>query len=311
MAVIEIPNSGTQNVEIDGHSLKLSKLDKVLYPDVGFTKADVIDYYVRIAPYVLPHLEGRALTLKRYPNGVDDKFFYEKNCPKHRPDWVQTVQVWSEGNQREMSYCTVDEVATLAWLGNLADLELHASLAEAAELQRPTVLAFDLDPGPPATIVECSRVALELREVFGDLGLEMFPKTSGSKGMQIYVPLNTDVTFEQTKPFAHAIAQLLEKSHPDLVVSKMKKSLRDGKVLIDWSQNDDSKTTVCPYSLRAKSQPTVSTPLMWEEVEACAESGDPDQLVFTSDDVLARVAEHGDLFAGVLELKQELPNLGS
>ncbi|MCW2973885.1 MAG: primase-like protein [Thermoleophilia bacterium] len=311
MATTTIPHEGTQLVEIDGHQVKLSKLDKVLYPEAGFTKADVVDYLVRIAPVLLPHLEDRALTLKRYPNGVDEKFFYEKNCPKHRPDWVQTVQVWSEGNQREMSYCKVEDVATLAWLGNLADLELHAQLAKEPEHMRPTVLAFDLDPGPPATIVECGRVALMLRETFGELGLEMFPKTSGSKGMQVYVPLNTDdVTYDQTKPFAHAMAQVLERQHPELVVSKMKKDLRHGKVLIDWSQNDDSKTTVCPYSLRAKAQPTVSTPLAWEEVEACVAAEDPDLLVFTAADVLARVEEHGDLFAPVLTLQQELPSFG-
>ncbi|MCW2949538.1 MAG: primase-like protein [Thermoleophilia bacterium] len=307
MATIEIPHQGTQQVEIDGHQLKLSKLDKVLYPEVGFTKADVIEYMVRIAPVLLPHVAQRAMTLKRYPNGVDDKFFYEKNCPAHRPDWVRTVEVWSEGNQRDMSYCVVEDVATLAWLGNLADLELHASLSKAPHFDRPTVLAFDLDPGPPATIVECGEVALMLRETFGELGLEMFPKTSGSKGMQVYVPLNADITYDETKPFAHAMAQVLEKQHPELVVSKMKKSLRDGKVLVDWSQNDPHKTTVCPYSLRAKSRPTVSTPLRWDEVEACVETRDPAMLVFTADDVLRRVDELGDLFAPVLELEQHLP----
>ena len=310
MTTVTIPDTGSTALEIDGHALKLSNLDKVLYPEAGFTKSDVIDYLVRIAPVLLPHLEDRALTLKRYPNGVDEKFFYEKNCPAHRPDWVQTVQVWSEGNQREMSYCLVEDVATLAWLGNLADLELHASLSKAPHFDRPTVLAFDLDPGDPATIVECGQVALLLRDVFGELGLEMFPKTSGSKGMQVYVPLNADVTYERTKPFAHAMAQVLEREHPELVVSKMKKSLRDGKVLVDWSQNDPHKTTVCPYSLRAKARPTVSTPLMWSEVEACVEAGDPELLVFTASDVLARVEEHGDLFAPVLELTQELPEFG-
>ncbi|MBC7461007.1 MAG: ATP-dependent DNA ligase [Thermoleophilia bacterium] len=307
---ITIPRAGTQQVEIHGHPLTLSNLDKVLYPEAGFTKADVIDYLVRIAPVLLPHLEDRALTLKRYPDGVEEKFFYEKNCPKHRPDWVQTVQVWSEGNQREMSYCKVEDVATLAWLGNLADLELHAQLAKEPEHMRPTVLVFDLDPGHPATIVECSQVALMLRATFGELDLEMLPKTSGSKGMQVYVPLNTDVTYDETKPFAHAVAQVLEKQHPELVVSRMKRDLRPGKVFIDWSQNDDSKTTVCPYSLRAKAQPTVSTPLTWSEVEACAEAGDADLLVFTAADVLTRVEQQGDLFEPVLTLRQQLPSFG-
>jgi bifunctional non-homologous end joining protein LigD len=306
-----MPRSGSHVVTIDGHDLKLSNLDKVLYPDAGFTKADVIAWLVRIAPVVLPHLAERPLTLKRYPNGVEEQFFYEKNCPKHRPDWVRTTTVWSEGNQKEMRYCVVEDVATLAWLGNLADLELHASLATADDLARPNVLAFDLDPGAPATIVECCRVALLLRDVFDAWGLQAFPKTSGSKGMQVYLPLNTPgITFEDTKAVAHGLARLLERQHPDLVVSKMLKSLRPGKVLVDWSQNDEHKTTVCPYSLRARSQPTVSTPITWDEVEAALESGDPEQLVFTTSDVLDRVERMGDLFAPVLELEQSLPQLG-
>jgi len=295
------------DVDIDGRTLSLSNLDKVMYPRAGFTKGQVIDYYTRIAPAVLPHLRGRPLTLKRYPDGIQGQFFYEKQCPSHRPDWVPTAPVWSRHNARTINFCLADDLPTLVWLANLADLELHTSLALAADVTAPTILAFDLDPGPPATIVECAQVALDLREAFDHLGLAAFPKTSGSKGMQVYVPLNTPATYEQTKGFALALAQLLERRRPDLVTSDMKKTLRAGKVFVDWSQNDEHKTTVCVYSLRARERPTVSTPLRWEEVEGVLESGDPDPLTFTSDAVLARVAEHGDLFAGVVELEQELP----
>jgi len=297
-----------QEVRIDGRTLSLSNLDKVLYPEAGFTKGHVIAYYTRIAPVLLNHLRGRPLTLKRYPNGVDGGHFYEKNCPRHRPEWVRTAAVYSRSNRRTIDFCLADDLPTLVWLANLADLEMHTSLALAEDVTRPTVLAFDLDPGPPATIVECAGVALDLRTIFDHLGMESFPKTSGSKGMQVYVPLNTPVTYDQTKTFALAIAQLLERRRPDRVVSDMKKELRRGKVLVDWSQNDEHKTTVCVYSLRARPQPTVSTPLRWHEVEAVLESGDPDELTFTSDDVLARVSDHGDCFAGVLELEQALPD---
>jgi bifunctional non-homologous end joining protein LigD len=305
-----VPAAARVEVDVDGRRLSLSNLDKVLYPAAGFTKGQVIDYYTRVAPVLIPHLRDRPLTLKRYPNGVDGKFFYEKNCPGHRPDWVRTEAVWSRRNKANIDFCVVDELPTLVWAANLADLELHTSLSLAKEIARPTMMAFDLDPGPPATIVECSQVALWLREVFAALGLESFPKTSGSKGMQIYVPLNVEgVTYDHTKPFAKTIAQMLEKQHPKLVVSQMKKELRGGKVFIDWSQNDDHKTTVNVYSLRAKEQPTVSTPLLWDEVEEILERGDPDWPVFVSDEALARVEEHGDLFEPVLELEQELPEL--
>jgi bifunctional non-homologous end joining protein LigD len=293
-----------QEVEVDGRRLSLSNLDKVLYPEAGFTKGHVIDYYMRIAPYVLDHLRGRPLTLKRYPNGVESTYFYEKQCPSHRPDWVRTAAVYSRSNDRTIDFCLADDLPTLVWLANLADLELHTSLALAADVTEPTVIAFDLDPGEPATIIECAAVALELRTVFEHIGLEAFPKTSGSKGMQVYVPLNTPVTYKQTKTFALALAQLLERRLPELVVSDMKKELRKGRVLVDWSQNDQHKTTVCVYSLRARPQPTVSTPLSWDEVEAAT---DPEDLSFTSADVLERVAEHGDLFAQVVALEQRLP----
>jgi bifunctional non-homologous end joining protein LigD len=296
-------------VEVEGRQIKLSNLDKVLYPLTGFTKGEVIDYYVKIAPTLLPHLAGRPLTLKRYPEGVNGMFFYEKNCPKYRPEWIKTAKVWSEGNKRFMYYCLVDEVATLVWLGNLADLELHTSLSRSPQMERPTVIAFDLDPGAPANIVHCCQVALWVREIFAQFELQAFAKTSGSKGLQIYVPLNAAVTYDQTKPFARAIARLLEERHPDLVVSDMKKSLRSNKVLVDWSQNDAHKTTINVYSLRAKDRPTVSTPVSWQEVEQCLQQENPDLLVFTSDQVLKRVEEMGDLFAPVLQLRQKLPAL--
>ena len=296
-------------IEVEGRQIKLSNLDKVLYPKAGFTKGQVIDYYVRIAPALLPHLKDRPLTLKRYPNGVEGMHFYEKNCPKYRPPWMKTARIWSGGNNKYMEYCVAADLPTLVWLANLADLELHTSLSRAPEMQRPTVIAFDLDPGPPATIVQCCQVGLWVREIFAQFGLEAFAKTSGSKGLQVYVPLNNAVTYEQTKPFARAIARLLEERHPDQVVSDMKKSLRVNKVFVDWSQNDDYKTTVNVYSLRAKDQPTVSTPVTWQEVEQCLKKADPGLLVFTSDQVLQRVEKHGDLFESVLKLKQKLPAL--
>jgi bifunctional non-homologous end joining protein LigD len=296
------------NVEIEGKQLGLSNLNKVLYPEVGFTKAQVIDYYVRVAPVLLPHLRGRPLTMKRYPEGVGGMHFYEKNCPTHRPSWVKTAPIWSEGNNRWMDYCLVQDLPTLVWAANLADLELHTSLSLAKEILRPTMLVFDLDPGAPANMVQCCQVGLWLRELFHNMDLESFAKTSGSKGLQVYVPLNTPTTYEETKPFAHALARLLESEHPE-VVSDMKKALRVGKVFVDWSQNDDHKTTICVYSLRAKERPTVSTPVTWEEVENCLSERDPSLLVFDSGQVLARVEKLGDLFEPVLELKQKLPKL--
>lgn len=294
-------------VDVEGKHLKISNLDKVLYPEAGFTKGQVIDYYVRIAPALLPHLRGRPLTMKRYPNGVSGQFFYEKNCPEHRPEWVQTARVWSEGNNKWMNYCLAEDLPTLVWAANLADLELHTSLSLGKDILRPTFLVFDLDPGPPANIVQCCQVGLWVRDIFAQLQLQSFAKTSGSKGLQIYVPLNTAVTYDQTKPFAHELARLLERQHSNLVVSDMKKALRTGKVLVDWSQNDDHKTTVCVYSLRAKERPTVSTPVKWDEVESCLKKGDASLLVFESDEVLARAKKYGDLFEPVLKLKQKMP----
>ncbi len=242
----------------------------------------------------------------RFPDGVEGQRFYEKRAPKHTPDWVRTAPI-EMGTAGTLDFIVADDRATLIWLAQLAALELHPSLSLADDPDKPTVVAFDLDPGAPATAVECAQVALRLRELFSELGLESFPKHSGSKGIQVYVPLNDSVTYEQTKPYARAVAQALEKSEPKLVVSQQKKELRKGKVLVDWSQNDRAKTTVAVYSLRNRERPWASTPLKWEEVEALADDGDPDSVKFEAEEVLERVAEHGDLFAPVLALKQELP----
>jgi len=296
-------------IEVQGKQLKLSNLDKVLYPATGFTKQQIIDYYVRIAPAMLPHLAGRALTRKRYPNGVDEEFFYEKNAPQHRPDWVKTAPIWSEGNRRTVHYILADDLPTLVWLANLAAIELHPSLALAKDITCPTMMVFDLDPGPPANIVQCCQVGLWLREIFEHFGLQSFPKTSGSKGLQIYVPLNTPTKYESTKTFAHALAQLLEHDHRDMVVSDMKKQIRTGKVFVDWSQNDEHKTTIAVYSLRARERPTVSAPVTWEEVERAHKKKDANLLVFEAKQTVSRVEKLGDLFSPVLELRQRLPDL--
>jgi len=294
-------------VEVEGRELELSNLDKVLYPQAGFTKGQLIDWYARIGEVLLPHLRGRPLTLKRYPNGVEGKHFYEKRCPSHRPEWVTTASVWSDSREGEIEYCVVEDLPTLVWLANLADIELHTSLARATAIERPTAMVFDLDPGAPADIVDCCQVALWLRGLFEQLGLRCYPKTSGSKGMQLYAPLNGDVSYAETKPFAKAVAEALEAKFPDRVVSQMSKARRPGKVLIDWSQNDRHKTTACVYSLRAMEQPTASTPLEWDEVTAALEAGEPGALVFDHAAVLERVAARGDLFAPLLSEEQELP----
>jgi bifunctional non-homologous end joining protein LigD len=292
---------------VEGKKLSVSNLDKVLYPKVGFTKGQVVDYYIRIAPVLLPHLQDRPLTMKRYPNGVEGEFFYEKNCPSHRPTWVKTARVWSEGNKRMMNYCLANDLPTLVWAANLADLELHTSLARKRNVVQPTMMVFDLDPGAPADIVQCCQVGLWLRELLSKMKLKSFAKTSGSKGLQVYVPLNTPVTFDQTKDLSRALAQLLEREHADLVTSNMSRALRKGKVFVDWSQNDEHKTTICVYSLRAKEEPTVSTPVTWDEVANCLKRKKADLLKFRSDKTLARVAKMDDLFEPVEKLKQKLP----
>jgi len=301
----------SRQVEVEGRELKLTNLDKVLYPAAGFTKGEVVDYYAKVAAAMVPHLAGRAVTLRRFPEGVDDldSAFFEKRCPKHRPKWVKTTSVVAGPRSGKIDFCVCDGLPTLIWMAQLAAIELHPSLSLGRAPTRPTVLAFDLDPGPPADVVDCCRVALRLRDVFGHFGVRCFAKTSGSKGLQVYVPLNKKASYETTKPFAKAIAQLLAKQTPELVVSKMKKVEREGKVFVDWSQNHRSKTTIAVYSLRARERPTASTPVTWDEVETAADSGDGSNLVFEAGDVLERIEQHGDLFAPVLELKQDLPEL--
>jgi len=247
--------------------------------------------------------------MKRYPEGVDQEYLFEKNAPMHRPDWVKTAPVWSESNRRTIHFILANDLPTLVWIANLASIELHPSLSLASDIATPTTIVFDLDPGPPANIVQCAQVGLWIREIFDHFGLRSFPKTSGSKGLQIYVPLNAKTSYEQTKSFAHAVARLLEQEHPELVVSDMKKAVRSNKVFVDWSQNDEHKTTISVYSLRAREQPTVSTPVTWDEVERALKKKDAELLVFEAKDVLARVEKMGDLFEPVQKLKQELPQL--
>ncbi len=290
---------------VGSKTLTVSNLGKVLYPAAGFTKGHVIDYYIRIAPVLLPHLKNRPLTLKRYPEGVNGFFFYEKQCPGHRPGWVKTTKVPSRREEGHIDYCVMNDLPALVWVANLADLELHTFLHRAPKIECPTVIAFDLDPGPPADIILCCQVGLWLKEIFDGWGLQSFPKTSGSKGLQVYVPLNTPTSYEKTKPFAQALAQRLEREHPGEIVSKMQKNLRGGKVLVDWSQNDEHKTTICAYSLRARETPTVSTPVTWDEVAEALKSKRP--LSFEHSQTLARVEKMGDLFAPTLTLKQKLP----
>jgi len=292
---------------VEGKKLAVSNLNKVLYPKAGFTKGQVIDYYIHIAPLLLPHLKDRPLTMKRYPDGVEGEFFYEKNCPAHRPKWVKTAKVWSEGNQNTMDYCLANDLPTLVWAANLADLELHTSLSRKNNIDRPTMMVFDLDPGAPADMVQCCKVGLWLRDLLSKMKLKSWAKTSGSKGLQVYVPLNTPVSYEDTKGLSRSLAQYLERDHPDRVTSNMSKALRKAKVFVDWSQNDEHKTTICVYSLRAREEPTVSTPVTWNEVENCLKKKNAELLRFRSDQVLTRVEKQGDLFERIEGLKQKLP----
>ena len=295
-------------VEVGGRRLSLSNLDKVLYPGdelgASIVKAQVIDYYARIAPVMLPHLAGRCITLNRFPNGADKPGFFEKRCPKHRPEWVDTALGPGDRNG-DVAYCRLEEPGALVWTANLAALELHVPMARGEDLERPLALVFDFDPGLPATIVECCRVALWAHEILDSVGLQAWPKTSGSKGLQVYVPLNTPATHEQAADFALAVGQLLERQHPDDVTTTMAKKVRPGKIFVDWSQNARHKTTIGVYSMRARVRPWVSTPITWDEVSACAD-GTAD-LRFEIDATLDRVDRLGDLFAPVLTVEQVLP----
>jgi bifunctional non-homologous end joining protein LigD len=300
----------TVEVEIEGHRLSLSNLAKVLYPDAGFTKADVIDYYRRIAPVLLPHLRGRVPTLVRAPDGAAGQVFFEKRCPGHRPKWMKTALVGNYDHHTGFEGCLVDSLPALVWVANLAALELHTYQATVADLRVPTALVIDLDPGEPATIVDCARVAIDLRDTLDALGLAAVVKTSGSKGLHLSVPLNTPgVTDDATKHFALALGQLLESRDPKRVTTVMAREHRRGRVFVDWSQNDRAKTTVAPYSLRIRERPLVSTPVSWAEVEAVHDSGDGDPLSFEAPAVLERVADRGDLYERNLTLQQELPSL--
>lgn len=295
-------------LQVAKRSIPVSNLEKVLYPATGFRKADVIEFYGLISPVLLPHLKGRAITLKRYPDGVHGKFFYEKNSPEHRPEWVKTAEIWSESRDTSIHYSLLGDLPSLVWAANLGSLELHPFLAKAAKPARPTAVVFDLDPGAPADLVDCCRAGVLLCELLAAVGLQSFAKTSGSKGLQLYVPLNTPATFEQTKRFAHAVALRLERDRPGQFISRMHRAAREGKVLVDWSQNDEHKTTVAVYSLRARDLPTVSTPVSWDEVRRCAKSGRGGALVFQSREVVKRVQRLGDLFAPLLSLRQRLPD---
>jgi bifunctional non-homologous end joining protein LigD len=284
-------------LEVDGRRLTIRNLDRVIFPEAGTTKGDLLDYYIRVADVMLAHLRDRLLHMHRYPEGVDGPRFWQKACPEHRPEWVRTAPVWSRDKQANIDYCVVNDLPTLLWAVNIGSIELHTSLHLIHDLQRPTAMAFDLDPGEGVGVLECGEVALRLRELFEDTGRGAFVKTSGSKGLQVYVPLDGDATYAEIKPAARGIAELLERERPNAVVSRMAKSLRPGKVLVDWSQNTEHKSMVCVYSVRAKRRPTVSTPIRWEELQGALEAHDPDRLVFEMGDVLERVAEHGDLFA--------------
>lgn len=298
-------------LEIGGRQLAIGNLDRIVFPQTGTTKADLLDYYIRIGDAMLPHLRERLLHMHRYPEGVDGPRFWQKGCPEHRPPWMATAPVWSRDKQANIDYCVVDGPASLLWAVNIGSIELHTSLHTREDMQRPTVLAFDLDPGEGVDVVACGEVALALRELLDGVGLRSFVKTSGSKGLQVYVPLNGAVSYAQTKPAARAIAEVLEAHWPECIVSRMARALRAGKVLIDWGQNTEHKSMVCAYSVRAKARPTVSTPVRWSEVQAAVDAGDPGLLVFEMEEVLERVAREGDLFADVLTMRQDLPQASS
>jgi bifunctional non-homologous end joining protein LigD len=293
------PDLAKVAVQVDGRTLTLTNLGKVLYPDSGFTKAEVLDYYQRVAPVLLPHIAGRPLTLKRYPEGVDGEAFFQKHVAAHRPDWIRTAEVESDSSRARgpsVTYLVVDDLPALIWAANLAGLELHVPQWRLPHVREPDLLVFDLDPGAPANVTECCRVACLLRPLLEADGLAPLAKTSGGKGLQLYAVVS-GITSEQASDQARSYAERLERSHPGLALSRMTRKLRAGKVLIDWSQNNGSKTTVAPYSLRARQFPTVSTPVTWSEVESCTQ---PQDLFFTAEDTLARVEEHGDLFAPLL-----------
>jgi bifunctional non-homologous end joining protein LigD len=298
----------TRELEVSGRHLAIRNLDRIVFPRTGTTKGELLAYYVSIGEVMLPHLRERLLHMHRYPEGVDGPRFWQKGCPEHRPEWMPIAPVWSRDKGETIDYCVVNELASLLWAVNIGSIELHTSLHLRDALHRPTVIAFDLDPGPGTSILHCCEVALRVRELFAGMGLDAYPKTSGSKGLQVYVPLNHEgVSYAYTKPASRRIAEHLEASAPDLVVSRIARSARADRVLVDWSQNTEHKSMVCAYSVRAKQRPTVSTPVAWDEVVGASDAGDPSLLTFEMGTVLERVRERGDLFAPVLSLRQELP----
>jgi bifunctional non-homologous end joining protein LigD len=296
-------------VEIAGRRLSLSNLDKDLYPSYGFTKAQILEYYRRIARFILPHLQDRALTLKRYPEGVEQDSFFEKRCPAHRPPWAKTAEVRRDDGE-QMTVCLVNDLETLMWVANLASLELHVPLARVGSPETPDAMVFDLDPGEPANLLDCARVALILRDLLGPLRLTSYVKTSGQKGLHVYVPLNRkETTFEDTKKFSKAVAEIMQKNYPELVTAKMAKEYRQGKVFINWSQNDSSNTMICVYSLRAREKPFVSFPLTWVDLERLAGEDDPGKFQVLHSEAVSRAEQQGDLFREVLAKRQKLPHL--
>jgi bifunctional non-homologous end joining protein LigD len=303
----------TEHTELDiaGRRLQIRNLDRVVFPRTGTTKAELLDYYVRVGDVMLPHLRDRLLHMHRYPEGVEGPRFWQKQCPEHRPPWVSTTPVYSRDKRANIDYCVIEDLAGLLWAVNVGSIELHTSLHTRDDLHRPTALAFDLDPGEGVDVVGCAEVALWLRDLLAGIGLCALAKTSGSKGLQVYVPLNTGVAYAQTKAAARAIAETIETRYPDRVVSRMARALRPGKVLIDWGQNTEHKSMVCAYSVRARERPTVSTPVTWDEVQDAVAAQDASLLVFELGDVLGRVADRGDLFAPVLTTEQRLDQIPS
>jgi bifunctional non-homologous end joining protein LigD len=298
-----------QKIQIEGHDLAISNIDKVYFPGNGFTKGEVIAFYSEIAAVILPHLRDRPLTLKRYPEGIAGEHFYEKNAPVHTPIWVERFAVPRSEGGSDIHYVLCNDLATLVWVTNLADIEKHVLLAKAPNLSRPTSLVFDLDPGEPAGILDCGRVALHLKSLFGALNLHCFVKVSGSKGLHMVVPLNCDVTYELTQPFAKVLAEMATQQLPGRVVSTMAKAQRRGKVFIDWSQNSNFKTTVCVYAMRAKQpEPFISMPITWEELAKTVNRGDQHSLFFSPAAAIKRIERIGDLFEPVLTLQQTLPS---
>ncbi len=293
-------------IQVEGKALQLSNLQKVMYPATGFTKAQVIDYYIRISPLLLPHLKNRPLTMKRFPDGIEGQHFYEKNAPSHTPPWIKTFTVSRRSVKEQIHYIMINDLPTLVWSSNLANLELHTFLAQAPRIGQPTMVVFDLDPGPPADVIDCAQIALWIKELADRLKLQSFVKTSGSKGLQMYIPLNTPADYESTKTFSKTLAETVERQYPGRAVSNMSKEMRVGKVFIDWSQNSESKTTVNVYSLRAKDRPYVSVPVKWEELKRALEKADPASLFMEAGEVLKRVEKVGDLFLPLLKLKQKI-----